>query len=43
MCAGGIQGAATAVGDMLAGETKSSGQKKGEAAKESLRGLEKGE
>lgn len=42
ICEGGIQGAATAVGDMIAGETKSGGQKKGDAANESLNDLSKG-
>ncbi|CZT15844.1 uncharacterized protein RCC_01680 [Ramularia collo-cygni] len=39
---GGIQGAATAVGDMVAEETKSSGQKKGDAANLSLNEFSKG-
>jgi len=39
---GGIQGAATAVGDMLAGETQSSGQKKSDAANSSLNDFSNG-
>lgn len=41
--AGGIQGAATAVGDMLAGQTQSSGQTKGDAANASLNDFSNGE
>jgi hypothetical protein len=39
---GGLQAAATSVGDMLAGETKSSGQKKSDAASSSLNELANG-
>lgn len=39
---GGLQGAATAVGDMMAGETQSGGQKKSQAASDSLNEIANG-